>query len=72
MRAFDFDHGFGDRREHRAEVDFLKGFAAERIAVDLADEEQQGRRVLKRGLHADARVRRARSARYERDAGPAG
>ena len=53
-------------------VDLLPGLAALERARHLADEQDQRRRVLLRGVHADRRVRRARPARDEADPRAAG
>ena len=55
--------------EHLAVVDFLERLAIALLARDLADEQDHRRRVLERGVHADARVGRARAAGDEADAG---
>jgi hypothetical protein len=62
----------GERREHRHEVHLLEGLAAEGASVDLADQQQQRRRVLEGGVNPDRGVRGARPARDEGDAGPPG
>ncbi len=55
--------------EHLAVIDFLERLAITLLARDLPDEQDHRRRVLERGVHADARVGRARAARHEADAG---
>ena len=54
------------------QVDLLERLPAARGARHLADQQDQRRRVLRRGVHADAGLRRARAARDEADrrAGP--
>src|SRR3546814_9477815 len=42
------------------------------VATDLADEEDHRRRILEGDMDADAGAGRARPARHEADAGPAG
>ncbi len=61
---------FAQRREHRLEVDLLKGFAVAGAAIDIADEQDHRLRVLHRDMHADRGIGRARAARDEGDAGP--
>ena len=58
--------------EHLPVVDLLEGLAVALVARDLADEQDHRRRVLERGVHADRGVGRARAARHEADARPAG
>ncbi len=53
-------------------VELLKRVPAEERARRLADEQDHRRRVLRGDVDADARVRRARPAGDEADAGPAG
>src|SRR3569623_2015886 len=72
LRIVDLGHPFRQRREHLPVFHFLKRFAAAKRAVDLPDEENHRRRILHRGMHADARMRGARPARDEADAGAAG
>jgi hypothetical protein len=67
----DLDRPFGDGAEELFEVDFLKRLAAAEFARDLADEQQHGRRVLLRHMHARARVRRAGAAGDKTNAGHA-
>ena len=67
----DLRRPLGERPEHLPVVDFLKRFAVEERAIDLADEEHHRRRVLHRRVHADARMRGARAAGHEADARPA-
>ena len=57
---------------HAAIVDFLEGFAIGEIAADLTDEHDHRRRILRRSMDADRGVRCPRSARHQRDPGPAG
>jgi hypothetical protein len=70
--GFDFGHPFGERREHLAEFHFLKGLAAARAALYLADEEDHRGGVLKRGVNADAGMGSAGTAGHHAYAGPAG
>ncbi len=58
--------------EHLPTVHLLEGLAVELAARDLPDEQDHRRRVLERGVDAEARVGGARSAGREADAGPAG
>ncbi len=71
-RIVDLRNPFRELAEHAPIVDLLERFPIEMLARALADEEDHRRRILKRGVHADRRVRRAGPARGERDAGPAG
>ena len=70
--AIDLRGPLGERREHLSIVDFLEGFAIEKIAADLADEQHHRRRILKCGVDTDAGVGRARPARDHADTGTAG
>ena len=65
-------HPLGHLAVHPAEIEFLERPALEEGARDLADEEDHRRRILISGVHAHARVGRARPARHEADARPAG
>ena len=69
---FDFGDPLRQRRKHLAELHLLKRFAAAHVALHLADEENHRRRVVIRGMHADAGVRGPRPSRDEADAGTAG
>ena len=60
------------RAEHLAVVDLLERLAPQHRPRHLADQEDQRRRVLERGVDAAGGVRRARAARDHADAGPAG
>src|ERR1700712_4237557 len=55
--------------EHLPIVDLLKRLTIALIARDLANEQDHRRAVLKRGVHADARIGGARPASDEADAG---
>jgi hypothetical protein len=55
------------RAEHLPVVDLLERLAVALLARHLADEDDQRRRVLERGVDADRRVARARSAGDEAD-----
>ena len=70
--AVDLRDPLRHRAEHPPVVDLLEGLALLLVGGDLADEQDQRRRVLERGVHADRRVRRAGAARDDRDARPAG
>ena len=61
----DLRHPFGERREHLAEIDLLKGFAVDLVARDLADQHDHRRRILKRGVDADRGVAGAGPARHQ-------
>ncbi len=69
--AVDLRDPLRHRPEHAPVVDLLECFALDEVAADLADEQDHRRRILKRGVHADGRVGRARPARHEADAGRA-
>ncbi len=60
------------RAEHPAVVDLLERLALLLRRRDLPDEQDQRRRVLERGVHADRRLGRAGPARDHADAGTAG
>ena len=70
--ALDLRHPLGERPEHLPVVDLLEGLALHHLAADLADDQDQRRRVLKGRVHTTRRMRRARPARDHADAGPAG
>ncbi len=70
--AVDLRDPLRHRPEHVPEVDLLERLALDLVGGHLADEQNQRRRVLERGVHADRRVRRARAARDDGDARPAG
>ena len=63
---------FGERREHRCEIDFLETFAVAHAPVDIADEQDHRLRVLHRDMDADRGIRRPRPARHKGYAGPSG
>ncbi len=73
--VLDLAHPLGEaeraRAEHLAVVDLLEGLAIALRARHLANEQDHRRRILKRGVHPDARVRRPRAAGDEADAGSA-
>ena len=60
------------RAEHGLVVELLERLAPALVARDLADEHDQRRRVLARGVDAGRRVRRARPAGDEAQPGAAG
>lgn len=60
---------FGERGEHRGEVDFLERLAIAGAAIDIADEEDHRLRILAGHMDADRRVGGAGAARDEGDAG---
>ncbi len=70
--AVDLRDPFRHLAVHAAVVDFLERLALDEIVADLADEQDQRRRILVRGVHADRGVGRAGAARDEADAGAAG
>ena len=72
LDAIDLRHPFGDAAVHAPVVDLLERLAIGEVAADLADEDDQRRRVLGCGVDADGGVRRARPAGDEHDARPAG
>ena len=72
LRAIDLRRPFGNASIHAAIVDLLKRLAILKIAADLADENNERRRVLLRGVDADRRIRRAGTAGDEDDARAAG
>src|SRR5439155_4951135 len=72
FRALDLRHPLDDAAVHAPVVDFLECFAVGKVAADLADEDDQRRRILCRGMDADRGIRRARAARDEDDARASG
>ena len=60
------------RAEHVAVVDLLERLPPHHVAADLADQEDQRRRVLEGGVDAAGGVRRAGAAGDHADARPAG
>ncbi len=62
-----FRHG----AEHRAIIEFLKGFALAHIARHLTDENDHRRRILTRDVNARRCIGGARTARDKADARPA-
>ena len=71
LGTVDLRHPFRHLPVHAAVVDFLERLALGHCVVDLTDEQNHRRRVLERGMNADARVGRAGPARDKADAGPA-
>ena len=65
----DLRHPFGELAEHAAIVDLLEGLALQRVARDLADEEDERRRILHRHMEAGAGVAGAGAARHHAKAG---
>ena len=61
--AVDLRDPLRHRPEHPPVVDLLERLALLLVGRDLADEQDQRRRVLERGVHADRRVRGAGPAR---------
>ena len=61
-RVVDLGHPFGQRLEHPAVVDFLEALAVGFVERDLADEQQQRRRILEGDVHADGAVAGAGAA----------
>ena len=70
--AVDLRHPLRHRAEHVAVVDLLERLAPHHLAADLADQEDQRRRVLERGVDAAGGVRRPRAARDHADSRAAG
>src|SRR3546814_21009642 len=70
--VIDLGHPLGELAEHAAVVDLLERLALGHVAPDLADEEDHRRRILEGDMDAGAGAGRARPARHEADAGPAG
>ena len=68
----DLDGPFGHGAEHGLVVELLEGLALAHAALHLADEDDQRGGILHGDVNARRRVRGARSARDEADAGPAG
>jgi hypothetical protein len=66
------DHRLGHRPEYSAQVELLEGLAPAVGPGHLSDEQDQRRRVLSRGVHADGSVRRARAAGDDAYPGPSG
>jgi hypothetical protein len=54
--------------EHAAIIDFLECFAFDEVVVDLADEQDHRRRILKGSVHADRCIGGAGAACREADA----
>ena len=71
-RIFDLGDPFGHLAEHAAVVDFLKGFALDLMAGDLADEQNHRRGILKGDMNPGRGIGRPWAAGHETDAGPAG
>ena len=70
--AIDLDHPLGDRPEHLLVVELLERLALAHAALDLADEHDQRRRILRRDVDAVGAVHRAGAAGDEADAGAPG
>ena len=68
-RIVHLDDPLGERPEHRDVVDLLERLAAAIGTCDLADQQQHRRRVLHGDVDARRRMRGARGARHEADAG---
>ena len=69
VRIADLRRPFGERGEHRPEIDFLEGLAVQHGLIGLADEEDHRRGILKGRVHADGGVGGAGPAGDEADAG---
>src|SRR5437870_2906388 len=69
-RVVDLRGPLRDVPEHAAVVDLLERLAVGEGARHLTGEEDERRRILGGGVDADRRVRRPRTARDQRDAGP--
>ena len=70
--ALRLDDQLRDLAEHAPVVELLKRLATAVAARHLADEQDERGRVLVGGVDADRGMRRARCARHEADARPAG
>ncbi len=68
----DLDHPFGDVAEEALVVDFLESLALLGVAGDLADEQDDGNRILHGDVDAGRRIGGAGAAGDEADAGLAG
>ncbi len=68
-RITNFRRPFGQRREHGAEVHFLKRLAVQHGLIGLSDKQDHRRGILKRGVHTDRGVGGARPARHKTDTG---
>ena len=68
----DLRHPLRHRPEHVAVVDLLECLAPHHLAGHLADQKNQGRRVLIGGVHSARGVRRPRAASDHADPRPAG
>ena len=68
----DLEHLLGQRLEHGSQVDLLERLPVALLAGHLADEQDHRRRVLERGVDADAGMRRTGAAGDQADAGPTG
>jgi len=70
--AVDLGHPLGHLAEHAAVVDLLECLALVEVITNLTDEQDHRCGVLKRRMHRDARIGRARAARDKANAGLAG
>ena len=70
--AIDVPRRLGEAAERACVVDLLPGLTALERPRHVPDEQDQRRRVLHRGMHADGRLGRPRAAGDEADPGPAG
>ena len=68
-RIVDPRRPFGERREHRGEIDFLKALAVAVVAGDIADKKDHRGAVLHRGMDADAGIGRAGATGDKGDTG---
>ncbi len=68
----DLRHPFGERGEHAAEIDLLKGLAVDLVARDLADQHDHRGRILERRVDADRGVAGAGAAGHQQHPGLAG
>ena len=67
-RIVDLRDPFRHRPEHQPIIDFLERLAFHHVAPDLAEEQNQRRRVLERDMDTGRRIGGAGSAGGERDA----
>ena len=71
-RIGDLRHPFGDAAEHACVIDLLERVATQVRRGHLPDQQDQGHRILLRGVDRNRGVARARAAAHAGDAGTAG
>ena len=71
-RIGDLRHPFGDAAEHAGVIDLLERVATQVRRGHLPDQQDQGHRILLRGVDRNRGVARARAAAHAGDAGTAG